>query len=439
MAATPRQASSRQALLLGRWRLPFFYGWVIVAVVFIADFIAAGMGGITVGLFFKPMGEAFGWSLTMLTGAVTAQSIAGMIVSPVVGPALDRFGARPVMVVGALVAGAGLLLMTQITSIWQFWVLYALIGALGLNEMGQMTGTVVVSKWFVKKRGRAMAIATVGTVFGGAVFSPVIGFLLDEVGWRMTWGVLGVALLAIMMPVLLLFMRRQPEDLGLLPDGEAQAAAVGEAASGRGGTRSATAAAGEVSWTLKEALRTRSLWLLVLAMNLISLSASSVAVHIIPYLTQQEGMSLKVASFILSARLLGATLGRIPWGFIVERFPARYCLAMVCFGRGIAPLVLVVVPFPYNIPPFIFLSGFIGGNLGLLQPMTFANYYGRAFTGSIQGMLRPLLGASSLGGPLLIAILYDAQGTFDAAFAITGVLGVLAIVAVLMATPPRRG
>lgn len=436
MITREQQGEARRGLVLGRWRLPFYYGWVIVATVFVAQFVASGMGGITLGLFFKPISDEYGWSLTLLTGAVTAGSIASMVVAPFIGPLLDRFGARPVMLAGTLFAGFGMLLMTVIQQIWQFWLLYAMVGALGLGEMGQFTGPVVISKWFVRKRGRAMAFATAGIVYGGVVFSPLIGVLLGKVGWRATWGILGVATLVIMLPIILVFMRRQPEDLGLLPDGDASGGLPAAGQEGKRGDR--TQAGTEETWTLKEALRTRSLWLIVLGINLISLSASAVAIHMIPYFTKQVGTSTETASLILSARLMGASLGRIPWGFVVERIPVRVCLALVCLGRALGPLVLVLVPFPYNIAPFVFTSGFMGGNLGLLMPMTFSTYYGRKFQGSIQGVLQPLFGAANLIGPLGIAMIYDATGTFNQAFLISGAFGLLATIAALMATPPVK-
>jgi len=318
-----------------------------------------------------------------------------------------------------------------------------MVGALGLGEMGQLTGPVVVAKWFVRRRGRAMAIATLGTLLGGVVLNPIIGILLDAVGWRSTRGILGGSLLVVMVPILLLFMRRRPEDLGMLPDGDVAAVPLASQALKEDGSTdrpqsSRPQEALEQTWTMREALHTRSLWLLVLAMNLISLSASAITIHMVPYFTKQVGMSAQAASYILSIRLLGAALGRIPWGLIVERVPVQYCPAVVFFGRALGPLTLVLIPAPYNLVPFIILSGVIGGNLGLLQPMTFSNYFGRAFIGSIQGMLRPLLGISSLAGPLTIALLYDATGTFDRAFLITGSMGLLATVVVLFATPPVR-
>jgi MFS family permease len=119
--------------VLGRWGPPFFYGWIIIAVLFVTEFTASGMGGSTVSLFFAPMQAELGWSLTLLTGAVTARGLAGMIVAPVLGPLLDRYGARPILLVGALSAGVSLVLLSRIGEVWQYWLLFAVAGTVGMG------------------------------------------------------------------------------------------------------------------------------------------------------------------------------------------------------------------------------------------------------------------------------------------------------------------
>ena len=419
--------------LLGRWRLPFFYGWVIVAVVFLSSSIASGMGTQVIGLFFKPMSEELGWSLTMLVGAVTAQAIAGTVAAPIIGPLLDRFGARPVMAMGALIAGIGLLLLINIQQVWQFWVLYAIVGSLGLSELGQLPGPVVVAKWFVRRRGRAMAFATLGTAVGGMVMGPIIALLIGAVGWRNTWGIMGAVLLLVMVPTVLLFMRRQPEDMGLRPDGDAaESSEVPETANAPAVPRSNL----DPKWTMREALSTRTFWLLIIAFNLVGLTLMSVNVNMLPFFTQQEGMSILGASYVLTLRLLGSSLTRIPWGFIVEHIPVRLCLATLFLFRSMGTLSLAVVPYPFNIFTFALFSGLLGGAFSLLQPIAFADYYGRAFLGSIRGVVRPLVSLPQLAGPLLVAMLFDARGSFDLAFQIVSVLGFLGVAVILFATPP---
>ena len=418
-----------------RWpNTPFYYGWVIVTVVFLAEFTTSGMGGSTISLFFKPMTDELGWSLTSLVGAVTAQTIAGMVTAPIIGPLLDRYGARPVMFFGALFAGAGLLMLVLVQEVWQFWVLYAVVGALGLNELGRLSGPVVVSKWFVRRRGRAMALAISGNGVGSMVMAPIIAMLIVNVGWRLSWGILGVALMTLMVPTVLLFMRRQPEDMGLLPDGAAPQSA-GPAPDG--GASAIPVAVQEVAWTLREALRTRTLWILVVSLTLVNLATAPMVLLQVPYFINQ-GMSTQSASYIFSLSWVAFTFSRFLWGFLVERIPVHYCLTGMSLCRSLGILFLVVVPYPLNIVPFLTFSGALGGAASILMPIAFADYYGRTSTGTIQGALRPLLSVSQLVGPLFVAAVFDRTGSFGLPFLVAALLGFVGTGVMLFAKPPVR-
>jgi MFS family permease len=292
----------------------------------------------------------------------------------------------------------------------------------------------VITRWFYRYRGRAMAIATSGITISGATLAPVIGLLIGAVGWRSAWAVMGLSLMVVIVPLVVLFMRRRPEDMGLLPDGDT----VESAAAASAGGRKRKTAASEVSWTLKDALRTRTFWVMVLILNTANLSGSILTVHVIPFFTTQEGLSASAAGLILSARFIGSTLGRAMWGFLVERVPMRLCLAGFFTGRALGVLSLILLPFPYNVPGYVLGTGPLGGPMSFMQPMTLSTYYGREYIGSIQGGIRPFLAGSSLAGPLVIALLYDASGSFSVAFGIAGALGLVGALLALAAKPPVK-
>lgn len=421
-----------QIHVLGGVRVPFYYGWIVIGVVFLAEFTTSGMGGSTIPIFFPSLTEDLGWSLTSLLAALTAQSIAGMATAPLVGPLLDKYGAKPVMLFGAISAGIGLILLIWVQEVWQFWILYAIIGALGLNELGRLSGPVVVSKWFIRLRGRAMAIATSGTSVGSMIMAPTIGFLIATIGWRYSFGALGIILMVIMIPPVLLFMKREPEDLGLAPDGDNLVRASDEEGVARSRSQDP-----ETNWTLKEAIRTRTLWILVAALNLAGLAAGALIYLLVPYLSD-HGMSTQDASFVFTLMWAGFGISRFIWGFLVERVPVRYCLAAAFLARASGPLILVIVPYPINIVPFLLTYGVFGGSFQLLQSVAFADYFGRRFMGSIQGTIRPLLTLPQLVGPLFLGWLVDLTGAFTYAFIIAGVTGLAASSIALLATPPTK-
>ena len=419
--------------LLGVWLLPFYYGWIIVAVVFVAEFVAGGVGTFAVPLFFEPMSEELGWTLTLMTGAIAAQAIVYAGVSPFLGLALDRFGARPVMLFGTVFASVGLVLLGRIQEVWHFWLLYAGVGALGLHELGGFTGPILITKWFVRLRGRAMGLATMGTTLGAMVMTPVLGFLITTRGWRETWVLMGIMVITVMVPLTLLFVRKQPEDMGLQPDGGPSGNELVD--EGLGSERNGEP--DEVSWTLKEAMHTRTLWMLVVAMNLVGLSATLIVIHLVPFLTLQQGMSAQAASFVVSLRLAASSISRLVWGFAVDRFHIKHCLAVAFLSRAIHPLALILLPYPLNVTVLV-VTSITGGGFQVLQPLAFANYYGRRHSGAIMGAMRPILTITSLLGPLFVSAVFDLTGTFNLGFLVAGGLGLLSVGVVLLANPPRK-
>lgn len=430
VGATP-PAKSRVPRVFG-FRVPFYYGWVIVGIVFMGELLASGLGSFIVPLFFKPMTDEMGWSLTLLTGVITAQTVANAATAPILGNLMDRLGAKPIMIFGSVFAGVGLLMLTQVREIWQLWVLYAAVGVLGLNEMGGFTGPVLVTKWFVRRRGKALSFATVGTTLGGAVMAPIVGVLIAGVGWRNTLGIMGIVLMVIMVPLSVFLVKRQPEDIGLLPDGDLSPAGpptkVGEAP-----RRTATS---EVSYTVKEATRTRAIWALIVGLNLVQIAGNTSTLFFVPFLMLQEGMSAQIASLILTLRLLSSTLSRLVWGFAADRFPVHYLLAFAFFSRAVGPLALVLLPYPWNVAVML-LTNITAGGFVVLQNMAFANYYGRRHSGAIQGFTRPFLTVTSLAGPLIISRVYDMTGTFNVIFVISALVGLLSVPIALLATPPK--
>jgi sugar phosphate permease len=414
----------------------FYYGWTIITVLFLVEFIAYSTTGSTITLFFPKMSESLGFSLTQLTGAVTAAGFAGMVAAPITGPLLDRYGPRWVLAFGAVASGIALVLMTQVQEIWQYWILFGFIGAMGMGEMGRLSTSVVVSKWFIRRRGRALAFAASGNPLGGMLLSPVVGALILAFGWRSTWGILAVALLAITLPLVLIFMRRQPEDMGLLPDGDLPTDDMRAASPTTDLPRTGPRFDGlETTWTVKEAMQTRTLWLMVVASNLVGFATAGVSWNQVAFFVN-EGMSIQGAAFVLSASAMGTASARWVWGFIVERYSIHACLSTMAGIRALGTLSLVVVPYPFNIPTFVLGWGTFGGAFGLVQPIAWSNYYGRRFQGSIQGTMRPFMQISRLIAPFTIAAIFDATGSYDTAFLIAFAIAASSTVLFWAAKPP---
>ncbi|SVE48080.1 uncharacterized protein METZ01_LOCUS500934, partial [marine metagenome] len=198
-----------------RW---FFFGWLIVLTSFVSSMINSGTGSYAIGFFIVPMGEELGISRTQFS-TVPLFKLATIPVLPLLGLLVDRkHGARIILILGTLVGGVALALTSQVNSLWQFYALYGVMYGFATAAMGsQLVGPALISKWFVRSRGRAMAIGTMGISAGGVLIAPLAGITVSLLGWRSSWVTLGAVAILAIVPLAILFIRRSPEDVGMVP------------------------------------------------------------------------------------------------------------------------------------------------------------------------------------------------------------------------------
>ncbi len=367
------------------------------------------------------MSASLGWSRSVLTGAVTVQSILSLVASPIIGIATDRYGPRLVMATGATIAAICYLALGQITEPWQLYVLYAIAVACGLTAAGPLVTETTVAKWFVRQRGRALAITAMGIDFGSIFVGPLTAVLAEALGWRLTWPLLGVLVALVLFPVAIAFMR--------LPRAPADGAGPNDA-------QRKEAASTERSWTAKEALRDGSLWKLILAFNLTSAAASALIYHLAAFFVD-SGLTLQQASIALAINRTFAIGSKLIWGFLAERMPVRYCLAGNCVGRAMGFLILLLGSGPERAYVFAVVGGLSGNAFGPLQIQILADYYGGANLGAIRGMLAPFTTTTGLLGPLLAAVVRDVTGSYEAAFWIFTSTLLFSAAVTILARPPR--
>ncbi|MCX6024349.1 MAG: MFS transporter, partial [Chloroflexi bacterium] len=210
--------SGRPAPLRGPFGI--YYGWVIVASALLMNLATSPLNPVTYSFFMLPMGHDLGWSRSEMSLAITFRLVAAGVTAPILGGFMDRIGSRWMGMYAGFVAGASLIAIAYTDQLWMLYAVYTISGSAGFGGPGgALLTTVPVGKWFIVRRGRAMAIATVGFPIGTVIAIQVAQWLIDTAGWRTAWLVFGVALLAIILPVSGLFMRRSPEDHGLYPDG----------------------------------------------------------------------------------------------------------------------------------------------------------------------------------------------------------------------------
>ena len=298
----------------GTWaaRLPFYYGWVVVAGMALVGMTITLMLGANVGVFIRPMGDDLGIGSTPFGLAQTARLLAFAASGLVVGRLLDRFGARLPMTAAGAALGAGVAALGLVREGWQLVALFAVVGLIGFQSGQALYTTVPIASWFERKRGKAMAFAFSGVPVGIGVSGPLTQALIDWVGWRSAWVVLGVGGGAVIVLAALLLVRRRPEDMGLEIDGDP---AGGEAEAG--GAR--PSGAGEYPWTRQEAMRTPAFWMLAVAFGLFMFGTTSLSVFRIDFFVER-GLSPSVAAWSLMADAAASTAVSVSAGLLPRPF-----------------------------------------------------------------------------------------------------------------------
>ena len=285
-----------------------------------------------------------------------------------------------------------------------------------------------MAKWFVRRRGTALSLASMGLGIGPIVFIPITQLLIDGVGWRRAWMVLAVVSMAIIVPLALAFLRRQPEDMGQQPDGGVQASSRNVHAHPSGEV--------EAIWTIGEALRTRSFWLVTLSFMLVGF-AQGEAVHRIPYWTEL-GFDARIVSLSFSADAAGAAAMILVAGFLLDRFPPRFVAAGSFAGFAGAVFLMLLATNVLHLFASTVLFGFSVGTNMVCQTYLWARYYGRTFLGTIRGITMPAMLLTTAMGAPFAGYIYDFTGSYGSAWQTAIGLYLLAILVMLLATPPRQ-
>ncbi|MCE2463112.1 MAG: MFS transporter, partial [Dehalococcoidia bacterium] len=306
-----------------------------------AVFFQVGAGNWTFTVLVKPMTEEFNATHSQFVGALTAAAMLGAVASPLIGRIVDRYGARVVITACLLFFGLMLILTSRISALWQFYLFYSV--GMGLAQSGVLMvgGQVVAANWFIRKRGIAFATLFAATSATGVVFTLIAQEIVDWRDWRMVWLTMGLAIILVPAPLAWLVIKRRPEDIGSRPDGDTDTAPASRGEASRG-TRNPLVNTTEVIWTLREATRTRTFWLLNFSLLLITFPGAGVITVMHPYFTD-EGISSGRAAQLVSFYAFSSLLGTVFWGILAQLLSVRGLLVpwALSYGASITLLVLV--------------------------------------------------------------------------------------------------
>ena len=409
-------------------RLPFFYGWAVLFAAGSSMLVRNSAASLTLAVFLYPMSEDLGWSRTLIAGAASLGGLLATVASPVVGWALDRYGARVILTGSVVVLGIATVSLAWATVPIAFYLAYATCRVLFSSPLN-IGSSVVVSRWFVRRRGRATGILFSSHSMGMITFPLVAGLVIKYRGWEDAWIVLGVLVWVLALGPVSMLIRQSPESVGLRPDGDPP--------EGLGGGADAAAAPEEPSWTLREAVRTPTLWLLALATGSLFLLQSGTNIHQGAYfLDQGLGVGVSAASLSLNAVFTG--IGSLFWGWITDRVPVRYTYAGVALMMAVA---LVLFPMADTIIEAFVVASIFGAAVGgiLVVPVVaYADYFGRRSLSAIRGVTEPFVSLGQAIGAVFSGIVYDVTGSYKDAFLILAILGFATIAMLLLTRAPKR-
>jgi MFS family permease len=413
-------------------RLPVFYGWIVVAVVFVT--MAVGVNVRTAfSLLFPPILDEFGWERGVTAGAFSFGFFVSAALSPFLGRLMDRHGPRQVMELGVVCMAAGLMLATLVRQPWHLYGTLGLLVGAGSVCLGYTGQALFLPNWFVRRRGLAMSLAFSGVGVGSIILLPWTQAVIGHAGWRDACRALGLLVL-LLAPVNLL-VRRRPEDLGLVPDGDRSSPAASENAA----SNVVDAAWAAVDWTLGRAVRTGRFWWIAVGYFCGLVAWYSVQVHQTRYLIE-IGFSATQAAWALGLVSLAGIPGQIGLGHLSDRIGREWVWAVgslgfaLCYG---SLLLLAQAPTLALLYLMVAFQGGLGyGLTSVIGAIPAEIFEGRHY-GTIFGALMVASIAGGAVGPWLTGALYDATGSYTLAFWIAIACCVVSAVAIWLAAPRK--
>ena len=443
-------------------RLPFYYGWVIVANTVVISFSTRAVMAVAVlSVFVVPMTSDLEWSRGLFSGAVSLGGLAAVVTAPLIGRWVDRYGAGVLIAASSLITGVCAVGLAFVTLPWMFYCLYV-PGRMTFSGPLELGIPTAISNWFIRRRPLGLAVDTVAKGAGLAVMPLVAQFIIVGWDWRTSWAVIGLLCLAVGVIPCLLFITRRPEDLGLEPDpapeqlprvkspaathsanagttagpGHSSPSPAASAAA-PSPTHSSLSAAAETNLTLSQALHTRAFWLVCgfAAMNY--MSQGGISLHQVPHFIHQ-GIAAPLAAMTASIYAFAQIPGGLFWSALARRVPVRFLLAAAALLITAGALGISASSTFWTAMATSGLMGFAVGGLHLLVRLTWADYYGRQHLGSIRGVTLSAQVSGQAMGPVIAGFMFDYTGSYQLPFWFFAAGVIIAGLLVLAATPPRR-
>jgi MFS family permease len=408
-----------------------FYGWWIVAAAFLNLFLAVGVIFYGFPVFYSAFVKYLGFTRAQVTqGFLFGFLFAGLPFGLLAGAVIDRIGVRWVILSGVVLSGISLLLMGSMTKLWQYEIL-CIVQVLGYVLAGPISNQVLITRWFHARRGRAMGYAYLGLGLGGVVSPLLVDFLIRTIGWRHALESIGLLILAVLIPVGIWITRSTPADLGLSPDGIDASNAFGNAPG------SVTEDPVSASKGVAAAVRTANFWLILIGATLVIGAIGAVIQHFILFLKDQ-GYSGTTASRFSTALLASSLGGRVLVGYLADRFQKKNLMALFYLLIGASVLMLSAAHQSAAIWAFAVIFGFSMGADYMLIPLVVAECFGAASLGKLLALIIMGYSLGQWGAPWIAGTIFDARHSYDLAWRIMAVAGLLGAGVIYAVRPPAK-
>tara|TARA_B100000686_G_scaffold55731_1_gene60078 strand:- start:264 stop:1445 length:1182 start_codon:yes stop_codon:yes gene_type:complete len=364
----------------------------------ITSSMTMALGTLNFGLFIKPMGDELQIGRSFFGWAQTARQVVGGLTSPWMGIWVDKYGSRIILPLATLITGMGLILLGFNSSGILMIIIFGFIGITSLGGPGALITTVPISKWFVSKRGKALAITSLGVPIGAMIFVPLTQYLIDFSGWRNTWIIFGLLAIIIIIPPSLVLLRRQPEDIGLLPDGE-QSSEKNYIDS-------------EVSWEFSEAIKTSVFWRITICLTVISMATGTIAIHRIPAF-MDRGLDPQLIAWSTAFDAVCAGISTFTVGNLVRRVGIRILGTISFLFLAFASWITIYAFSFFEIFISMAIFGLGIGGLMFIHSFIWADYFGRKNLGQIRGKVTPFILIIGGAGAPVAGYVRDFTGSYE--------------------------
>ena len=413
-----------------------FYGWWIVATGGLVQWYTSAIFWRGFQAFVPPILSTFGWSHGATATAVSLQRSESGMISPFVGVLLDRYGPRKVMAFGVFVTGSGFVLMSQMQTLWHFYVTIALL-TLGMSFGTYIVFVVTVANWFIEKRARALAILMTFSAVAGLTL-PLLVASIEHFGWREMLMASGIGFWIIGFPATLV-MKRRPEDYGLLPDGISD-----EGNQSQNSQNSRLQRVREHAITMRQAVKLRFFWQLAIVTSLGQLVSSTNLFHFAALL--EYGLTPALAATAAGSVAIGDISGRAGMAFLGDKFDKRKLLTIAMLMQtvgvmGLAGINASIWGVNLGLWPLPFFVVFFGLGFGASIPLRLSilgDYFGRRSYGSIVGLTSSVNALFGAAGPAIVGFIYDFSGTYRIGFTTLALAILISIPLTLTLEPAGR-